>query len=153
MNDQSRLSLSLRLVPFAFLAGLPLAPAQAQATSPQAVTISVPPGTGTFAIGVGANIAVVGIRPYSSTAKAVASGGSQAIEAMHLSPAIQAKTAHAADVAFVSGFNSIILIAAILSFAGAIAGFALTRSSDFVQQGAPPPKEAAAETAAEPATS
>ena len=40
---------------------------------------------------------------------------------------------HAADVAFVSGFNEIILIAAILSFVGAALGFALVRSSDFVQ--------------------
>ncbi len=84
--------------------------------------------------------------------EAVASGGSRAVEAIKLPPAIQGKAAHAADVAFVSGFNSIILIAAILSFAGAIAGFVLTRSEDFVQQGAPP-KEAAAEPTAEPATS
>jgi EmrB/QacA subfamily drug resistance transporter len=83
--------------------------------------------------------------------EAVASGGSRAIETLHLPPAVEAKTAHAADVAFVSGFNSIILIAAILSFAGAIAGFALTRSSDFVQQGAPP-KEESTEAKAEPAT-
>jgi EmrB/QacA subfamily drug resistance transporter len=84
--------------------------------------------------------------------EAVASGGSRAIEAINLPPAIQAKAAHAADVAFVSGFNSIILIAAILSFAGAIAGFVLTRSEDFVQQTSAP-KEAPAEGAAEAATS
>jgi EmrB/QacA subfamily drug resistance transporter len=84
--------------------------------------------------------------------EAVASGGSRAVEALPLPPAIQAKAVHAADIAFVSGFNSIILIAAILSFAGAIAGFVLTRSEDFVQQTSAP-KEAAAETAAEPATS
>ncbi len=54
--------------------------------------------------------------------------------ALNLPPAVQAKAVHAADVAFVGGFNSIILIAAILSFAGAAAGFLLTRSKYFVQQ-------------------
>jgi Major Facilitator Superfamily len=64
----------------------------------------------------------------------VASSGSRGVAALHLPPAIQAKAVHAADVAFVGGFNSIILIAAILSFVGAAAGFLLTRSSSFVQQ-------------------
>jgi EmrB/QacA subfamily drug resistance transporter len=70
--------------------------------------------------------------------EAVASGGSRAVAALPLPPAVHAKAVHAADVAFVSGFNSIILIAAILSFAGAILGFLLVRSKDFVQQGGPP---------------
>jgi EmrB/QacA subfamily drug resistance transporter len=64
----------------------------------------------------------------------VAASGSHGVEALHLPPAIAAKTARAADIAFVSAFNEIILIAAILSFVGAIAGFALVRSSSFVQQ-------------------
>jgi EmrB/QacA subfamily drug resistance transporter len=64
----------------------------------------------------------------------VASSGSRGVAALHLPPALQVKTVHAADVAFVGGFNNIILIAAILSFAGAAAGFFLTRSSSFVQQ-------------------
>jgi hypothetical protein len=64
----------------------------------------------------------------------VASSGSRGVEALGLPPAIGAKAVHAADVAFVSAFNEIILIAAILSFVGAIAGFALVRSSSFVQQ-------------------
>jgi EmrB/QacA subfamily drug resistance transporter len=64
----------------------------------------------------------------------VASSGSRGVEALNLPPAIGAKTVHAADVAFVSAFNEIILIAAILSFVGAIAGFVLVRSSSFVQQ-------------------
>jgi EmrB/QacA subfamily drug resistance transporter len=68
----------------------------------------------------------------------VASGGSRAVAALPLPPAIHAKTVHAADVAFVSGFNDIILIAAILSFVGAGLGFALVRSKDFVQQAGPP---------------
>jgi EmrB/QacA subfamily drug resistance transporter len=64
----------------------------------------------------------------------VASSGSRGVEALGLPLAIGAKTVHAADVAFVSAFNEIILIAAILSFVGAIAGFVLVRSSSFVQQ-------------------
>ena len=65
--------------------------------------------------------------------EAVASGGSRAVSELPLPPAMHDKLVHAADVAFVSGLNSIILIAAIVSFAGAAAGFALTRSKDFVQ--------------------
>jgi len=68
----------------------------------------------------------------------VASGGSRAVAALPLPPAIHAKAVHAADVAFVSGFNEIILIAALLSFVGAGLGFALVRSKDFVQQAGPP---------------
>jgi EmrB/QacA subfamily drug resistance transporter len=63
----------------------------------------------------------------------VASSGSRGVEALNLPPALSAKAVHAADVAFVSAFNEIILIAAILSFVGAIAGFLLVRSSSFVQ--------------------
>jgi EmrB/QacA subfamily drug resistance transporter len=63
----------------------------------------------------------------------VASSGSRGVAALDLPPALHVKAVAAADVAFVGAFNSIILIAAILSFAGAIAGFALTRSSSFVQ--------------------
>jgi sugar phosphate permease len=64
----------------------------------------------------------------------VASSGSRGVAVLHLPPVVQAKTERAADIAFVGGFNSIILIAAILSFAGAAAGFFLTRSKYFVQQ-------------------
>jgi MFS family permease len=63
----------------------------------------------------------------------VASGGSRAVGALRLPPGIEAKAVQASDVAFVHALNSILLIAAILSFVGAIAGFALTRSSHFVQ--------------------
>ena len=65
--------------------------------------------------------------------EAVASGGSRAISEMKLPPAIHDKAAHAADVAFVSGFNEIILISAIICFVGAALGFVLVRSEDFVQ--------------------
>jgi hypothetical protein len=74
----------------------------------------------------------------------VASGGSKA--AMEVSPPGQrAEVGHAANVAFVSGFNEIILIASILSFVGAACGFLLVRSRNFVQQ-----TSSEAEPAAEP---
>jgi EmrB/QacA subfamily drug resistance transporter len=63
----------------------------------------------------------------------VASSGSRGVAELPLPPALHAKVVHAADVAFVSGLNSILLIAAITSFAGAALGFLLTRSKDFVQ--------------------
>ncbi len=66
--------------------------------------------------------------------EAVASGGSRVVGELPLPPALHDKAVHAADIAFVSGFNTVILIAAIISFAGALLGFALTRSEDFVQQ-------------------
>jgi EmrB/QacA subfamily drug resistance transporter len=69
----------------------------------------------------------------SGLGEVVASGGSRAVAALPLPPAIHAKAIHAADVAFVSGLNEVILIGAVLSFVGAILGFALVRQRDFVQ--------------------
>jgi len=66
----------------------------------------------------------------------VASGGSQA--AAGVAPSgTRAAFSQAASVAFTSGLNEILLIAAVLSFVGAGLGFALTRSRDFIVQGAP----------------
>ena len=59
-------------------------------------------------------------------------------------PALKAEVTHASNVAFVSGFNEIILIAAVLSFVGAALGFALVRSRDFVQPTEEAPEPAAA---------
>jgi EmrB/QacA subfamily drug resistance transporter len=64
----------------------------------------------------------------------VAASGSRGVAALNLPPAISTKAVHASDVAFVGAFNSILLIAAILSFVGAVLGFFLTRSKYFVQQ-------------------
>jgi EmrB/QacA subfamily drug resistance transporter len=75
-------------------------------------------------------------------AEAVASGGSRAA-AEAAPPGQRPEIVHAAKVAFVSGFNDILLIGAIVAFLGAILGFALVRASDFVQ-----PTEGAAEPAA-----
>ena len=76
----------------------------------------------------------------------VASGGSKAAAEV-APPGSKAEYAHASTVAFVSGFNEIILIAAALSFVGAALGFVLVRSRHFVQAtGAEP------EPAGEPVT-
>ena len=73
----------------------------------------------------------------------VASGGSQAVATAHVAGAGPGRVSHAADVAFVSAFNEIILIAAVLSFVVAALGFALVRSSDFVKPGGAPPEPTA----------
>ena len=65
--------------------------------------------------------------------EAVASGGSRAVAELPLPPAIHAKATAAADVAFVSGMNEILVIGAIICFVGAALGFLLVRSEDFVQ--------------------
>jgi EmrB/QacA subfamily drug resistance transporter len=69
----------------------------------------------------------------SGLGEVVASGGSRAVAALPLPPAVHAKAVHAADVAFVSGLNEVILISAIVSFIGAVLGFSLVRQRDFVQ--------------------
>jgi EmrB/QacA subfamily drug resistance transporter len=76
----------------------------------------------------------------------VSSGGSRAAAAA-VPPGVRPQVVQASNEAFVSGFNEIILIAAILSFVGAALGFALVRQRDFV-----PSTEAQAEPAAEPAS-
>jgi EmrB/QacA subfamily drug resistance transporter len=65
-------------------------------------------------------------------AEAVSSGGSRAA-AGFAPPGQRADFVHAAKVAFVSGFNEILLIGAILSLVAAALGFALVRQRDFVQ--------------------
>src|SRR5437764_2010687 len=60
----------------------------------------------------------------SPAAKAVASGAVQ-------------QGGHAARVAFITGLNEILLVAAFVAFAGAVLGFALVRRSDFVASGLP----------------
>jgi len=65
-------------------------------------------------------------------AEAVSSGGSRAAAAA-APPGQRVEIVHAAKIAFVSGFNEILLIGAILSFAGAALGFALIHPRDFIQ--------------------
>jgi hypothetical protein len=60
-------------------------------------------------------------------------------------PGSRAQVADAANQAFISGFNDILLVGAAIAIVGGIVGFTLVRSRDFVQQ---PGGEAAAEPAA-----
>jgi EmrB/QacA subfamily drug resistance transporter len=70
-------------------------------------------------------------------AEAVSSGGSRAAAAA-APPGQRPEVVHAAKVAFVSSFNDILLIGAVLCFAGAALGFLLVRTSDFVVAEAAP---------------
>jgi EmrB/QacA subfamily drug resistance transporter len=76
-------------------------------------------------------------------AEAVSSGGSRAAAAA-APPGQRVEIVHASKVAFVSGFNEILLIGAVVAFLGAALGFALVRSSDFVQSTEAVPEAAAA---------
>jgi hypothetical protein len=76
-------------------------------------------------------------------AEAVSSGGSRAAAAA-VPPGRRAEVVHAAKIAFVSGFNEILLIGAVICLVGAVLGFALVRPRDFVQQTEPVAEPAAA---------
>lgn len=78
---------------------------------------------------------VHGVDP-AQVAHAVATGSAK--QAIAAAPqAAQAAIGHAARAAFVSGLDVILLVAAIVAFAGAAIGFALVRNRDFVHRGAP----------------
>jgi EmrB/QacA subfamily drug resistance transporter len=79
-----------------------------------------------------------------SFADAVSSGGIHAA-VQSAPPGARAQLTAAADQAFISGLNEILLVGAIVALVGAVAGFVLVRSRDFV---AAPEGEAAAEPAA-----
>jgi EmrB/QacA subfamily drug resistance transporter len=63
-------------------------------------------------------------------------------------PDKQAQLTTAANQAFISGFNEILLVGAVVALVGAVAGFVLVRSRDFVvapgSEGEPQPEPAAA---------
>jgi len=80
---------------------------------------------------------VPGVKP--GVAELASSGGTQAVAGAM--PDASPQVLHASGLAFTNAFNEITLIAALVAFAGAIAGFALTRSSDLIIPGAPPPAE------------
>jgi EmrB/QacA subfamily drug resistance transporter len=80
--------------------------------------------------------------------EAVSSGGTKIVESLNLPPALQEKAVAASKAAFISGFNTILLIASIIAFVGAALGFLLVRKRDFVAEGGPQPgPEASAEPA------
>ncbi len=76
-------------------------------------------------------------------AEVISSGGSRAAAGV-VPPGQRARVVEASKVAFVSGFNEILLIGAILSFVVAGLGFFLVRSRDFVQATDAVPEAAAA---------
>ncbi len=79
-----------------------------------------------------------------SFSDAVSSGGIHAA-VQSAPPAAQDQLTTAANQAFISGFNDILLVGAIIALVGAVAGFALVRSRDFVvQPGSEPATEPAA---------
>ncbi|HEV7884478.1 MAG TPA: hypothetical protein VGO81_12975, partial [Solirubrobacteraceae bacterium] len=72
-------------------------------------------------------------------AHAVSAGG--APRAVSAAPtAARPRLEHAIHVAFTAALNDILLIAAVVAFAGGVLAFALVRGSDFVAQGAPHPE-------------
>jgi EmrB/QacA subfamily drug resistance transporter len=77
----------------------------------------------------------------SRVARSVATGSTkQAIASAP--PAARGAIGHAARSAYISGLNEIFLVAAIVAFAGAVAGFALVRRRDFAYRGAAVPARA-----------
>ena len=66
-------------------------------------------------------------------AEAVSSGGSRAAAAV-VPPGRRPEVVHAANEAFASGFDMILLIGAVVCFVAAVLGFTLVRSRDLVQQ-------------------
>jgi EmrB/QacA subfamily drug resistance transporter len=77
-------------------------------------------------------------------ADSVSSGGIQAA-LQAAPPGSRAQLATAANQAFISGFNEILLVGATIAFAGAVLGFILVRSRDFVaEHGEAAPEPAAA---------
>jgi hypothetical protein len=81
-------------------------------------------------------------------ARAVASGGTGRALRAAVPPANRNQLAHAAHHAFVTGFNTIALVSVAVAAVGAVAGYALVRSRDFVASGGPaaaaPPEPARA---------
>jgi EmrB/QacA subfamily drug resistance transporter len=69
-------------------------------------------------------------------ARAVASGGTGRV-LQEVPPAAHDKVAGAAHHAFVTGFNTIALVSVVIAALGAVAGYVLIRSRDFVAAGRP----------------
>jgi hypothetical protein len=76
-------------------------------------------------------------------AHAVAAGGSTSV-LTKIPPSQRAPAAAAIHSAFASALNDILLVGAIVAFAGAVLGLLLVRAEDFVASGAPEPAAAAA---------
>ena len=82
-------------------------------------------------------------------ADAVSSGGAQAaIQAAP--PGSRAELTTAANQAFISGLNEILLVGAAIAFVGGIAGWVLVRGRDLVEASAGPAPQPAAESRPDP---
>jgi hypothetical protein len=77
----------------------------------------------------------------SAFSEAVSSGAAQSALAS-VPPEFRARAAEAANTAFISGLNEILLVGAAIALAGGIAGWLLVRSRDLVGFPAGPPPEA-----------
>jgi EmrB/QacA subfamily drug resistance transporter len=82
-------------------------------------------------------------------ADGVAASGTAAAD--QAPPPLHDQAAHAAGVAFTNAFNDILLIGALILFAGALAAALLVRQSDFVPHGPPAARDEAEPGASEPA--
>jgi hypothetical protein len=76
-------------------------------------------------------------------AHGVAAGGAQTVLA-RVPPGLRAAATHGIHGAFASALNDILVVAAVVAFAGAALALALIRSRDFAVYGAPEPAQAAA---------
>jgi EmrB/QacA subfamily drug resistance transporter len=109
-------------------------------------------GIATGVAGLGAIFQAQVSSKLSELAPSAPSGFSDAVSSGAIHAAVQAAPAGsreqlttAANQAFISGFNEILLVGAVLALVGAVAGFLLVRSRDFVAQ---PEGQPAAEAAA-----
>jgi EmrB/QacA subfamily drug resistance transporter len=82
---------------------------------------------------VSSGLAAVHLSGAHALETAVSNGQTQQAIA-HVAPNARATVGAVARGSFVAGLNEILLVAALLAFAGAVAAFALIRSRDFVSQ-------------------
>ena len=112
---------------YAAVAGLEEARSRLRSNNPNSFS-NLPPGS--FLPPPGTPLAA----HAKQVAQAVASGGAgQVVGAVP--PAFRARLAQGAHQAFISGFNTIILVAFAVAVVGSLAGYVLVRSSDFVASG------------------
>jgi EmrB/QacA subfamily drug resistance transporter len=91
-------------------------------------------------------VQILSATPVAPRAHAIANlvGGGQAPEAIRAAPpATRGAVADAARQAFISGLNEILVVGAVVAFAGAVLAFVLVRGRDFVAPAGAAPAEAA----------
>jgi ABC-type thiamin/hydroxymethylpyrimidine transport system permease subunit len=73
------------------------------------------------------------VASHDNAAQALSSGAGS----VPAPPGVQQQLAHAGSLAFVSGFNHILIVGGIVAGIGAILTFVLVRRRDFVESAAP----------------